>query len=336
MKRIEHTSDVGHPPNEMSETVDWAKAILLLVAESSRLPDTLPLHLEFQGRQELNMSEVSYAADMADLHVGRCNDLLKIVAILRSRAHGAADGDILGCHPGSDIAKFLAALDRIDTQTNILFDEIMQQKAALQYVNETSRRRRTCCRESPGYLLTRRLLQIFEPGLLNLVRLDTRLNKAADHLRAFLNSQASDLFRKPGTASIEQLDSAGHKEFEKICARLLERDGLQVVQAHGKKGDLAADVIGTDRYGQRFVLQCKHFSRVADKVGSETVQKVNGTARPIHNASTTMIVTNGGFTSDARRLADAFKIHLIGRAQLKRWAVAGDDLSQIMTRDQLS
>ncbi|GAA2293823.1 restriction endonuclease [Streptomyces violaceusniger] len=333
MKHIEYKSDVGHPPSEMSETVDWATGILLLVAESSRLPDEFPLHLEFQGRRELNMPEVTYASNMADIHVGRCNDLLKIVALLRSRAHEAADGDILGRHPRSEVANFLAALDRIDAQAKALFGESMQQKAAFQYVNETRQRRKICCWRPPGYLLTRRLLQIFEPGLLNLVRLDAKLYEAADHLRVFLNSQASDLFRKPGTASIEQLDSAGHKEFEKICARLLERDGLQIVQAHGKKGDLAADVIGTDRYGQRFVLQCKHFSKVTDKVGSETVQQVNGTARPIHNASTIMIVTNGGFTTDARKLADLFKIHLIGRGQLKRWAATGDDLSQIMTLD---
>ncbi|WP_437009953.1 restriction endonuclease [Streptomyces sp. enrichment culture] len=55
-------------------------------------------------------------------------------------------------------------------------------------------------------------------------------------------------------------------------------------------------------------------------VGSEAVQRYNGTAVPEHHAKAAVIVALNGFTRAATDFAQRHEIALVGRAELKRWA----------------
>ncbi|MFD0391782.1 restriction endonuclease [Streptomyces nogalater] len=56
---------------------------------------------------------------------------------------------------------------------------------------------------------------------------------------------------------LEGIRNLSGREFEKLIASLLERDGYEVQRAHGGAGDRGADVIATGSGGERIVVQCK-------------------------------------------------------------------------------
>ncbi|MEU5599557.1 restriction endonuclease [Streptomyces sp. NPDC020298] len=55
-------------------------------------------------------------------------------------------------------------------------------------------------------------------------------------------------------------------------------------------------------------------------VGSEAVQRFNGTAVPEHHAQVAVIVALNGFTRPATNFARRHGFVLVGRPELKRWA----------------
>lgn len=114
------------------------------------------------------------------------------------------------------------------------------------------------------------------------------------------------------------LDAMSPTAFEWAVRDLMVRDGIAARHV-GQRGDKVADVIGRDLGGYVIVAQCKH-TTTATKVGARVIYEVNGTANPVHRADVAVVVTNGSFTRDARRTADDFRIHLIGREELHRWA----------------
>ncbi|WP_433259618.1 restriction endonuclease (plasmid) [Streptosporangium sp. CA-135522] len=128
--------------------------------------------------------------------------------------------------------------------------------------------------------------------------------------------------------SLADLDAMGAIAFEYATRDLMIRDGIKAWRV-GQRGDQAADVIGRDCAGEVIVVQCKH-TTTGNKVGAPVIYQVNGTASPIHGADIAVVVTNGAFTRDARQCAQAFRIHLIGREDLARWAEDGITLYQLL------
>ncbi|MFK8909909.1 restriction endonuclease [Streptomyces sp. YS-3] len=63
------------------------------------------------------------------------------------------------------------------------------------------------------------------------------------------------------------------------------------------------------------MLQAKH-TRTGAKVGAPVLYPVNGTAGPVHGAQHAVVVTNWGFTRDARAWGARHHIHLVNREQL--------------------
>ena len=118
------------------------------------------------------------------------------------------------------------------------------------------------------------------------------------------------------------LDALHHGEFEEAVRDLMFRDGCADAVRTGGRGDLGADVVGTDPSGRRWVVQCKHRSAGASgsAIGTPDLQRLNGTARPVHGADVVVLVTNGRFTRDARTFGRSQEIHLVGRELLARWA----------------
>lgn len=111
--------------------------------------------------------------------------------------------------------------------------------------------------------------------------------------------------------------------FEKQVAWLLERDGCKILRGHGGANDQGADVIAETPHGLRVVLQCKHSTKLKNRVDPRYVHELNGTARPEHGEDIVGIVTNRAVSDAAERFAVRHAIHVIDRGVLQRWATYG-------------
>ncbi|GAA2239265.1 restriction endonuclease [Streptomyces nogalater] len=135
-----------------------------------------------------------------------------------------------------------------------------------------------------------------------------------------------EYLRSSASISLEGIRNLSGREFEKLIASLLERDGYEVQRAHGGAGDRGADVIATGSGGERIVVQCKLRRSPSAKIGSPEVQTFNGTARPDHQATHPLMVTNARFTQDAEQAAARYGIALVDRTALRSWATFGRPL----------
>lgn len=127
---------------------------------------------------------------------------------------------------------------------------------------------------------------------------------------------------------LTRIDALTDAEFEFALRDLLIRDGWSARQV-GKKGDQAADVIGRHLQRGRIVLQAKH-STVGGKVDSKVMYQVKGTAGPVHGADVAVVVTNGGFTRDAKAWGDQHQVHWVDRERLRQWAEDGVPLQDLL------
>ncbi len=127
---------------------------------------------------------------------------------------------------------------------------------------------------------------------------------------------------------LTDLDTMDDKAFEFALRDLLVRDGW-TARVVGRKGDQAADVIGDHGRRGRIVVQAKH-TRVGTKVGSSVMYQVKGTARPVHRADTAVVVTNAGFTRDAKAWGDRHHVHWTDRDRLRAWAELGTPLHDLL------
>ncbi|MFE7194354.1 restriction endonuclease [Kitasatospora sp. NPDC057541] len=141
---------------------------------------------------------------------------------------------------------------------------------------------------------------------------------------------AASYVRRSLDHTLEAFQAAAPVRFEEMCRELLERDGFSNAQRVGGAGDLGADVVAKDHLGRRVVLQCK---RYANAVGSEAVQKFNGTARPVHGAAVPVVVALNGFTDPAAAFANQQRLHLVDRERLARWG-AGQHLYDVLEIDR--
>ena len=143
--------------------------------------------------------------------------------------------------------------------------------------------------------------------------------RAARAVRGRLRAHRS---RWLAPTSIAAYMTADPDEFERQTAALCRRDGCRRVQVVGGSGDLAADVLATAPDGRKVLVQCKRYA-IHNLVGSDHVQRVNGTYRDIHHCQQAIIVTTSAYTRDARKLARRVGIRLIDHDGLARWAAGG-------------
>jgi restriction system protein len=128
--------------------------------------------------------------------------------------------------------------------------------------------------------------------------------------------------------TLADIDAMGEKAFEFALRDLLIRDGWTARHV-GRKGDQAADVIGDHPRRGRIVLQAKH-TRVGGKVGCSVMYQVKGTAGPVHGADVAVVVTNSGFTRDARDWGERHQVHWTDRDRLRAWAEYGTPLHDLL------
>lgn len=131
---------------------------------------------------------------------------------------------------------------------------------------------------------------------------------------------------------LPQLDALHHARFEDAIRDLMRRDGCQDAQRVGGRGDLGADVKGTDPFGRRWVIQCKHRRNGAQgsAVGTPDLQVLNGTARQVHGADVAVIVTNGRVTGPAVAFAKQQRLHVVDRQTLAVWASGSRPLWELL------
>ncbi|MEU5052763.1 restriction endonuclease [Streptomyces sp. NPDC021096] len=141
--------------------------------------------------------------------------------------------------------------------------------------------------------------------------------------------------RREGARRLQQLrlplhevDALSPDRFELAIRDLMIRDGIRARHV-GRRGDQAADVIGRAPDGKVIVAQCKH-TMFGGRVGSHVMYEVNGTATPVHGADVAVVVTNGGFTRDARLWGDRNGVHWVDRDRLRAWAEEGRTLHQVL------
>ncbi|MFD0405916.1 restriction endonuclease [Kitasatospora sp. NPDC127116] len=109
------------------------------------------------------------------------------------------------------------------------------------------------------------------------------------------------------------------KAFEHALADLCRRDGCTKVKVVGGAGDLAADVLATTPAGQRILIQAKRYGP-RTSVGSQDVQKVNGTYRDVHHCDLAAVVTTGSFTKAAAAFCTQVGIRAVDQRALALWA----------------
>lgn len=130
------------------------------------------------------------------------------------------------------------------------------------------------------------------------------------------------LGRRTAPTTLAGYLAASPDRFEQQTAALCRRDGCGNVTVVGGAGDLAADVLATTPDGRRILIQCKRY-KPGNLVGSDHVQRVNGTYRDIHRCQIAAIVTTSGYTRDATALARRVGIRLYGGDELETWARGG-------------
>ncbi|MFJ4436939.1 restriction endonuclease [Streptomyces sp. NPDC088923] len=130
------------------------------------------------------------------------------------------------------------------------------------------------------------------------------------------------------------LDALGHREFEYAVRDLLLRDGCADARQVGGANDRGADVLATDPYGRKWLVQCKHRrdGAAGSAVGTPDLQRVNGTARQLHGADVVLVVTNGRFSGKCPELARDLHMHLVGRELLGTWASGARPLWELLPR----
>jgi restriction system protein len=116
--------------------------------------------------------------------------------------------------------------------------------------------------------------------------------------------------RRLSRSGIREVDVMDGKMFERYLATLFRRLGYQVEQTR-YRGDYGADLV-VRRSGMKVAVQAKRWTK---NVGVKAVQEAVA-AKGYYKADAAMVVTNRGFTEQARVLARANDVELWDRDRL--------------------
>ncbi|MFB7259907.1 restriction endonuclease [Streptomyces nojiriensis] len=132
--------------------------------------------------------------------------------------------------------------------------------------------------------------------------------------------------------ALGQLDGLHHRDFEFAVRYLMRRDGCRDARQVGGPGDNGADVIATDPYGRRWVIQCKHRKDgwSGKPVGTPDLQVLNGTGRQVHDGDVLVMLTNGRITTNATDFAKSQRLHLVDRHLLAERASGSRPLWELL------
>ena len=108
------------------------------------------------------------------------------------------------------------------------------------------------------------------------------------------------------------IDEMDGREFEKFCARLLEKRGFIDVNITKASGDFGVDILA-EKEGVTYAIQCK---RYAEPVGVKAIQEAFA-GREYYDRMVGAVLTNQYFTAPAVEAAKKLKILLWDRGYLE-------------------
>ncbi|MEU9748369.1 restriction endonuclease [Streptomyces niveus] len=156
------------------------------------------------------------------------------------------------------------------------------------------------------------------------------VSKKIDRL-ADLNTRRLEFCQNGKSYTPEHMRRFDPTNFEILISWLAHRDGMTIRQDRGGPGDLGADGIYRTPDNRTVVVQCKQTKTLPGRaIGSEPVQRFNGTAWQEHGADIAVMITNGKFSEPARTFASRHSIHLIDAEKLQQWATWGDPFYEVI------
>ena len=126
--------------------------------------------------------------------------------------------------------------------------------------------------------------------------------------------------KKWKTEKILPMDEMEGAQFEKYCARLLEKRGFIDVNITKASGDFGVDILA-EKDGVTYAIQCK---RYADPVGVKAIQEAFA-GREYYDRMVGAVLTNQYFTAPAVEAAKKLKILLWDRGYLESMIEESED-----------
>lgn len=111
-------------------------------------------------------------------------------------------------------------------------------------------------------------------------------------------------------------DNMTGEEFERWCAKLLERAHFTNLNLTGSTGDQGVDITAV-KDGVRYAIQCKCYS---SNLGNTPVQEVYA-GKEVYGCQVAAVMTNRYFTSGATELAEKTRVLLWDRTKLEELLV---------------
>lgn len=143
-----------------------------------------------------------------------------------------------------------------------------------------------------------------------------------------LKKEYQDKFQNPNPLLIVD-NMAGH-DFEYWCANLLRKNGFTNVNVTPGSGDQGVDVLAV-KDGIHYAIQCKCYH---SDLGNTPVQEVYA-GKEFYRCQVGVVMTNRGFTSGAKELANHTRVLLWDRNKLKEMlAVAGEFIEPETTTNE--
>lgn len=121
------------------------------------------------------------------------------------------------------------------------------------------------------------------------------------------------LMPRHSTLDMAYVDKLDGRAFEKYIAKLFRAMG-NTAYVTCRTGDFGADVIVTDRYGTRTVIQAKLYGEGL-KVGTNAVQEAY-TATAVYSCQRSIVITNREFTKSALEMAEKTGTEMWDRTRL--------------------
>jgi restriction system protein len=184
-----------------------------------------------------------------------------------------------------------------------------RRKLIVEHIVELSRKRRQLCFDA-GYGVTdqskwKKEMRVFIRNVLQVPTTGKQMQNQVEQIMTEIDAFVLAYDEASGRQSTGYLSDMSGTEYEAFCATVLRSLGFKV-ELTAATGDQGADIVAT-RAGERFVLQCKHYSGT---VGNAAIQEVLA-ARTFYDADHAVVVSNAQFTVAARQLASKGDVHLL-------------------------
>ena len=127
-----------------------------------------------------------------------------------------------------------------------------------------------------------------------------------------------------------RVDLLGPRQFERLTAELLRRDGFRGVRVLGGAGDRGVDVVGTAPDGTRYAIQCKRYTT---PVGPGPVREFIGALQSAaYRGHRGVLVTSHHLSRQAAETAAESGLLVIDRDRLADWLRGAYTLAPGRTR----